>query len=382
VTAPVVVLRALGLGDALTVVPALRGLRRRFPGRRLLLAAPAPAARLLQAHGIVDGVLPTAGLTAEPPGRGHRGHLAVNLHGRGPQSHRLLLAGRPADLLAYASPELGIAGPDWDAEEHEVLRWCRLVEWQTPMDHDAVAGAAGLCDPSDLLLGAPTERVPADPASRASTGQRPGDRDGPVVIHPGAAFASRRWPADRFATVAATLSRYGVPVVVTGSSGEDVACRQVVEAAGLPASVDLCGRLRLDQLAALMRTARLLVCGDTGVAHLATALRTPSVLLFGPVDPRHWGPLVDRELHPVIWHGAGGAGGDPHGDIPDPALLRITADEVLGACDQLLGTELRGTGRQGRSGRDAGLLAEPRDGRGKPVAPGDPRLPVEQFAGP
>ncbi len=49
---------------------------------------------------------------------------------------------------------------------------------------------------------------------------------------------------------------------------------------------DWCGRLGLGGLAGRVASARLLVCGDTGVAHLATACGTPSVLLFGPTDPR------------------------------------------------------------------------------------------------
>ena len=58
------------------------------------------------------------------------------------------------------------------------------------------------------------------------------------------------------------------------------------------------------------------------VAHLATAYGTPSVLLFGPTAPSRWGPPADGP-HEVLWCGDGT--GDPWGDEPDPALLRITA---------------------------------------------------------
>ena len=90
----VLVLRALGLGDLLTSVAALRGLRRAWPGARLVLAAPAGPGRLAGVPG--GGRRRRARCAACDDGAGAgRARLAapdvaVNLHGRGPQSHRLL----------------------------------------------------------------------------------------------------------------------------------------------------------------------------------------------------------------------------------------------------------------------------------------------------
>jgi ADP-heptose:LPS heptosyltransferase len=117
----------------------------------------------------------------------------------------------------------------------------------------------------------------------------------------------------------------------------------VAAAAGLPASRSTAGELRLPALAGLVAGAALLVCGDTGVAHLGTALGTPSVLLFGPVPPSRWGPLADPDLHAVLWHGTALGEGDPHAGRCDPALLRITVDEVLAAARHRLDSALAGT---------------------------------------
>ncbi|WP_251152859.1 glycosyltransferase family 9 protein [Cellulosimicrobium sp. Marseille-Q4280] len=354
----VLVLRALGLGDAVTAIPALRGIRRAWPGRRVLLAAPAEVGSWLVGLGLVDGVVPTRGLAplrwvdeAETvTGMPAAGHVAVNLHGSGPESHRVLLATEPDRLVAFASGEAGVDGPAWDRDEHEVDRWCRLV-----------TSAGGECAREDLRL------------------EPPAPRDAHVVVHPGAASGSRRWPAERFAAVVRHLADAGYDVVVTGSADERELCERVVAEAtdahapvptGSPTdtptgsatgdrartrrgAVDhAAGVLDLPALADVVATALLVVSGDTGVAHLATAYGTPSVVLFGPTPPALWGPAIEPDRHVVLWHGedvlpaAHGEPapyrGDPHGEDLDPALERVTVDEVTDAADALLADEQTG----------------------------------------
>lgn len=305
---PVLVLRALGLGDLLTAVPALRGLRNAYPDDRVVLAAPASLRDLVDLIDAVDELLPTPGLgtlgrRGEPPG------LAVNLHGKGPESIRDLLAARPETLLTHRHPEFpGLPGPDWRQELHEVDRWCRLLGY-----------ARIETDPTAL-------RLPAPP--------RPAPQSDAIVVHPGAASPARRWPAERFARVARALGAHGRPVVITGSPAEVSLANAVAAQAGLPASAVYAGRTDLAELAALVAGAALVVCGDTGVGHLATAFGTPSVLLFGPTPPRVWGPPATAHHHIVLW---AGKVGDPHGNHPDPGLLEVPAERVLTAAAEVIG---------------------------------------------
>jgi ADP-heptose:LPS heptosyltransferase len=312
VTRPVLlVLRPLGLGDLLTGLPAMRALAAALPGHRRILAAPTVLAPLALHSGAVDAVLPTRPL--EPLAEVATGaDVAVDLHGRGPASQRLLLATHPRRLLAFANPEVPeTAGlPGWREDEHEVHRWCRMV-----------AGCGIPADPGRLELAPPP--VPAPPVAV-----------GAVLVHPGAAFPARRWPEERWAAVARAQLRAGHRVVVTGSAGELPAARRVARLAGLPPSAVLAGRTSLLELVATVAAARLVLCGDTGVGHLATALGTPSVLLFGPTPPSWWGPPPDRSRHRALW---AGRRGDPHGVVCDPGLLRIGVDEVVGAAATLMG---------------------------------------------
>lgn len=306
------VLRALGLGDLLAGVPALRALRRAHPGHELVLAAPAELGALAAATGAVDRLLP-----ASAPGRavprtldwtGPPPDVAVDLHGNGPPSHRLLLGLRPLKLLAFAHPDLpGTDGPPWFPEEHERERWCRLLR------------AYGIdADPGDLLL--PRPRV-ASPAP------------GAVVLHPGAGAPARRWPVDRYAAVAACLRARGLRVVVTGGPAEGDLVARLAKQAGLPDTDVFGGGLPFERLSALIAGAYAVISGDTGIAHLAVAHGTCSVTLFGPVAPARWGPPPDPR-HRALWYGPEG---DPHGRRPDPALLRISVEDVVRAAGELPG---------------------------------------------
>jgi len=287
-----VVLRALGLGDLLTAVPALRALARAFPAHERVLLAPAALAPVVELLGDatyalhhVDGVRT---LPAALPPIARDADVAVNLHGRGPQSTALLSAAQPRALVAFGRQAA------WRDGEHETARWCRLLE------------AAGIeADPGDLDLAPPAEPTPYP---------------GATVIHPGAAAPARRWPAARWAAVGRELAG---PVVVTAGPGEEPLARAVACAAG---ATVFAGDLR--GLAALVAGAARVLCADTGVAHLATALGTPSVVLFGPTPPAQWGPPPERTRHRVLW---AGRRGDPNGARPDPGLLTLQPHDVLEA---------------------------------------------------
>lgn len=301
-----VALRALKLGDFLTGIPALRGLARAFPEHHRTLVAPSVFSPFRTETGMdeLHDSFDLAPLDASLS----RPDVAVDLHGRGPESQRLLLALAPRRLISFRHEDLpATAGhPLWRPDEHEVRRWCRML---------TESGVAA--DPDDLRID--TGRLPASPAP------------GATVVHPGAASGSRRWPPRRFAAVARAESARGRRVVVTGGADERRLATGVAEMAGLPGESVLAGTTSLVEMAALVAGAGRVVCGDTGVAHLATATATPSVVLFGPVPPSEWGPPTGQR-HIALW---AGRRGDPHGPQVDPGLLGVSVAQVLAALDRL-----------------------------------------------
>lgn len=318
-----VALRALKLGDFLTGIPALRALARAFPGHERILVAPALFAPFLPQTGM-HRICDSHDLL--PLDRSLRGaDVAVDLHGRGPESQRLLLDLEPARLVSFAHPDLpATAGsPVWRAGEHEVRRWCRML------------GESGIpADPDDLHI---------DPAPFGGS-----PAPGCTIVHPGAASEARRWPASRFAAVARHETAAGRRVLVTGGARETDLAARVATLAGLPTAAVAAGRTDLGALTALVAHAGRVVCGDTGVAHLATAVGTPSVVLFGPVPPHEWGPPPGRR-HVAVW---AGRRGDPHGGTVDAGLLDITTEQVVAALGRLDGRTgpVRGEARQAPGG--------------------------------
>lgn len=288
------ILRALGLGDFFTGLPALRLVRDALPEHRLVLALPRSLAPLARLSGFVDDVVHGHELDplVDPP---ERPQIAIDLHGNGPASANLLARTNPVRIVAYAN---GV--PRWRADEHEVARWCRLVIEGLPAPDARCPPVAG------SFAAVPDVDVPA----------------GRTLLHCGAKAPSRRWPADRFAEVAGKLRADGHDVLVLGGPPERALAEHIGRAARVPWRADL----SVLELVATIARARLLISGDTGPAHVASNYQVPSVLLFGPVSPQRWGPPVDLR-HRVLWHGDGT--GDPHGTAPDPALLAITVDEVL-----------------------------------------------------
>lgn len=106
----------------------------------------------------------------------------------------------------------------------------------------------------------------------------------------GASELAKRPDADFWARLARRLVAGGMFPLFLGGPAEQDLGQEVAHKAGLP-KANLCGRLSLKELAALMRTLDLCISPDTGPMHLADFVGVPVLnLSMGPVHARETGP--------------------------------------------------------------------------------------------
>ena len=129
-----------------------------------------------------------------------------------------------------------------------------------------------------------------------------------AVVHPaggqnpGMSLSAKRWPAERFAAlIRRLLDEKGMRVFLVGGADDQPLVESIREGAGdEPRVINLAGALSFDELGALLQQASLFVGNDTGAMHLAVAVGAPTVAIFGPSDPRQYGPYGSR--HRAIWN--------------------------------------------------------------------------------
>ena len=262
---PVLIVRFGALGDVVLATPLLRAIARAHPPAVVTFVTKEAWAPLLAGHPHV------AHVEALAPGESVRA-LAARLRG-GAWAHKLDLHGslrsRALRILVggrwrwYRPPRLRRAVRVWTGA---------AVRPVTPVAEQYFAAARDLGIVPD---GGPAyvASSPADMARAAAVMPHAPY----VVLAPGAAHATKRWPTSHWDRLTTLLEARGLGTVVAGAA--DDAGRVTLRAA-----VTACG-IGLGPTAALLRGAAAVVAGDTGLMHLATAVAAPVVALFGPTDP-------------------------------------------------------------------------------------------------
>jgi lipopolysaccharide heptosyltransferase II len=295
--ARVLAVRLDALGDVLMTTPALRALKAGGPGRTVTLltsAAGAAAAALIPE---VDEtiVYEAPWMKATPPRTTRAADLAMIERIRGGRFDAAVVFTvysqnpLPAALLCY----LGDV-PRRLAHCHEnpyqlLTDWVpdpeptRLVRHEVRRQLDLVGTVGATCADERLSL-----RVPdaARARVRELLRRRRLDRRPWVLLHPGATAPSRRYPPEHFAEAARGLAQAtGAAIVLSGSAGEPAVHETLAAMIGV--EVHALTGLPLEDFAALVAAAPVLVANNSAPVHVAAAVGTPVVDLYALTNPQH-----------------------------------------------------------------------------------------------
>lgn len=328
----ILIVRTSALGDVVHALPVLAALRRHLPGARLGWVAEEGMTPLLADHPSLDDLIPVSlrRWRRAPFSAATRRETTAFLRALDTFSPDVVLdlmgnhkAGAIA-ALTLADRRLGLARPH--RREPSSAVW--ISEEVEPRGTHAVDRMLSVLDG----LGLPPE--PADfqgnllfPTAQPVAGPPF------ALIHPGAGWGNKIYPPGWWGHAARLLAAAtGLPTRVAVAPGEENLAAEVEStSAGAASLVDAPD---LPTLAALLRSARLVLGGDSGPIHLAHALGTSILMLMGPTDPERNGPYAapERALFrrlPCSFC---------HRRFPDakPCLLEITPRHVAARAAELL----------------------------------------------
>ena len=308
----ILVVRLGAMGDIIHSLPGAVSLKHSHPQAKLTWLVDPKWAPLLEGNGFVDRLVcfrrqdPRSWSRTKQELRAEHYDLAVDFQGLA-KSALLAHLARPERIAGFGSKVVRerLAGLFYSTR----VKSGAVHVVDQALDLAAGAGAAHIVRTFPLPQGTPEGNLPEGPFALAS---------------PLAGWASKQWPLDYYATLAAILrEKLGIPLVLNGAPGT------------VP---DVSGTLKHESgIAGLIdatRRAALVIGVDSGPLHLAAALGKAGVAIFGPTDPERNGPYggdfrVFRQPGTRTTH--------RRGTSIDNSMFAITPDQVFQALEARVG---------------------------------------------
>lgn len=324
----VLVVHTWGIGDWLFFTPVLRLLREAHPELEVDLILGTPTTRAIVEFYPEVRLLGTADVRRGPWG------IAIEaLRSRASRYDALVfpagINSDKADMLAALIRADGKAALRTSHREPIFLNRCAQYDGKLHLvdNNLKLAGLLGLRPGPEAGPYLPRPAVSARPV------------EGSVLIHPGSdpVNSYRRWPAERFASVAQALLREGRPVCVILGPGERGLAgyfSDLIDRKGFR----LCEGLPFARVVELVAAHQTLLNSDSALGHIAAALGLRTISIFGPADPGTSGPYSPRaavirtsrklECMPCVRPGG------LYGCAPRPCLMDVGIEEVLAALSE------------------------------------------------
>ena len=282
------------IGDVLLSTPVARSLRHAYPQARIDMMTVPVAAPLAQRNPYIDEVI-----VYDKKGQ-HKKWKALWQLLRHIRSRKYDLAvctnfaPRGAMLAFFCGipRRLGYA-----AQHGEWFLSDSVSSMRPPLRHEAenyldVLQPLGLAA-TDFSLELALQADDVVPAAREKE-----KSDKPIVVLcPAGSYRRKSWTTDGYATLIQKLSPQ-VSWYLIGGKAEAAYLQRIAAKAAVPVTL-WSGTHTLPEVAGLMQRAALVISVDTAALHMAQAVHTPVLGLFGPTDPRIWGPRGAKDR--VVW---------------------------------------------------------------------------------
>ncbi len=325
------------LGDMVIIEPACRAFHAAHPATRMVLLTHSMGD---QVHAHVDFWERRIVFNPPPDGKTPSGELQRirnEIAGLAPDAMAILYAHHvPPEILFHTSrvgivtfdQDVGFPRRMWheaanarvtkDLELQEILNIAILLQWWGPLA------------PLQPYVWQVSERERQDARTLLRLTERP--RRHIIALHTGSVLPYKQWPLLHWMALAARLGQVeNLDLVFVGDERCLEGASQIIRANRLDA-INLCGRLSVRMLAAVLSECTLLVTADSGPKHVAFATGTPTVSLYGHSTPERWGPYWDKQKHLALRGGnADLTAEEAHGLAEDYLMARISPERVYQA---------------------------------------------------
>ncbi len=289
----VLIVKPSSLGDLVTALPVLRGLRRTFPKARIAWFVAKAFAPMLSGEDDLDEVILFDRPLLGGVWRSARAVAALAALMRRLGSERfdwaLDLQGLWRSGFFTAVTRARLRAGFADAREGAGVFYTHRIQVEathTVERNLALARRLGIdARAEDMHLTVPPEGRQFAGAFCRGHGFSPG---GFLVCVPSTRWPTKQYPVRPWGRCRSQLAGR-LPGVVVGGAGDVQRCRAVVE--GAPGGViDMGGRTGLVQLVGLIAAARGVLCSDSAAKFIASAVGVDSVTLMGPTRSERTGP--------------------------------------------------------------------------------------------
>jgi len=289
----VLIIKPSSLGDVVTAVPVLRGLRRTFPAAWISWLITPACAPLVRHDPDLDEIIsfdrPRLGCCWRSPGaaagllrlvrrlRRERFDWVIDLQG-------LLRSGLFA-AVTRAPLRAGFA----DAREGAGVFYTHAItptQLHTVDRNIELARHLGIDARGEEMTLRVGERGRA--FARSILGEHGLEAGTFWACLPPARWPTKRYPVRHWRRVVSELSRR-TPVVLLGAPGEQTLCGRVAEGQG-EGVIDLSGRTGVEEMVAVLSLSRGVICSDSAAKFIASAVGVDVLCLIGPTRVERTGP--------------------------------------------------------------------------------------------